>query len=117
MTFVPHAILLAIAYLWLSGVYLPGSAQVFLAAAVLLPFWALWFGRARPLGRTLLLGPGVAIAGAIAMLVWWVIEAGPIGDLGWLVVIAVAAAIAGYAAYCAIVFAIAAWWRRRRRRA
>src|SRR5688500_1704466 len=111
MTFVPHAILVAIAYLWLEGVFLPGSEIAFAVTAAVLPFWAMWVGRRHSVLRALLLGPGTAVLGAAAVLVWSLLDPdrAPIGELDWLLVLVAIAALVLYALYCAVAFAVAAW--------
>ncbi len=117
MTFVPHAILVAIVYLWIEGVVLPGSQLAFALTAAALPLWAMWCGRRRSVLRAMLLGPGTAILGAAAVLVWALLDpaSAPVGELDLLVLLVAGAALVLYAIYCAVAFALAAWLLRRRR--
>ncbi len=114
MTFVPHGILIAIGYLWLEGVFLPGSDLAFLITAAVLPVWALWIGRRHSVLRALVLGPGTAIVGAAALLIWAFVDpdSSPLGHLDLLVLLAAAGALAVYTVYCGIVFAAGAALRR-----
>jgi hypothetical protein len=108
--FVPHLLLLALGFLWSRELALWFSDIAFILIAAALPVWALFVPPPRSLWRAFWLGPGVAIALALAVWLPW----DPGGDLGGLIKFLVLAAIGIYFLYCGIVFAIAAWSRRRR---
>lgn len=108
MTFLPHALLVALIYLWVHGVVPDLSI---LAVAAVAPFWVMWCQRGHSLRRAFLLGPVVMIGAAIA---WWLLWDADERD--WLMHLLAGAAIVAYAIYNLIVFAIAAIVGRRRRK-
>jgi hypothetical protein len=107
MTFLPHVVLAALIYMWARGEERVEGA--ILVVAALLPFWAIWRQRAHSLGRAFLLGPVTALAIAVGAWIAWDAD-----ERDWLMKILAAFFIGTYVLYCLVVFAIAAWWRRRR---
>ncbi len=108
--FVPHLLLVVLGILWSCDLAVWFGEIAFILVAAALPVWALFVPPPRSLWLAFWLGPGVALALALAVWLLW----DPGGDLGGLIKFLVLAVMGIYLLYCVIVFSIAGWsrWRR-----
>jgi hypothetical protein len=99
-------VLAALVYVWARGTSDDLELAIMVVAGVL-PFWVIWMQRT--LARAFLFGPVTTLViAAIAWLAWDADES------DWLMKLLAGVALVAYALYSLVVFAVAAWWRRRK---